>query len=239
MSTTEANSLLRAGLLEGVGVVVAGAPEMDARVEGGLSEATAVGTAVQRDCAALGAGVLACSPLREDGVALGEAELEAVVDRAFAELRGVELLVVDSAAMFAALAALAGSRGALVGCLAATWDITRAVASRAFIGRERGGRIVFVAPPAVTDGSQVGEHGDAARAGLENLARTLSIEWARYGISPVAIAPGASTTGGEIAALVAFLGSSAGAYFSGCLLDLRGPRAAAAVSSSSKLQHSP
>ena len=32
-------------------------------------------------------------------------------------------------------------------------------------------------------------HAEAARAGLENLARTLSIEWARLGIRPVAIHP--------------------------------------------------
>lgn len=229
MSTTEANSLLRAGLLEGVGIVVAGGPGTAAGGERGSFEASTIGSAIGRDCAALGAGVLACSPLEQDGAAVAEAELEAVVDRALGELGSVELLVVDSADMFGALAALAGSRGALVGCLAATWDITRAVATRAFIGRERAGRIVFVAPPAVTDGSQIGEHGDAAGAALENLARTLSIEWARFGISPVAIAPGASTTGREIAALVAFLGSAAGAYFSGCLLDLRGPAAASSL----------
>ena len=65
------------------------------------------------------------------------------------------------------------------------------------------------------------EHADAACAGLENLARTLSIEWARHGITPVTIAPGASAMG-EAAALVAYLASPAGAYFSGCLLDLPG-----------------
>ena len=57
-------------------------------------------------------------------------------------------------------------------------------------------------------------------------ARTLSIEWARYGITVVAVAPGAETTREEVAALCAWLASPAGAYFSGCLLDLAGPRAA-------------
>ena len=68
-----------------------------------------------------------------------------------------------------------------------------------------------------------GEHAPAACAGLENLARTLSIEWARHGITTVTIAPGAETPAGEVAALTAYLASPAGAYFSGCLLDLRGP----------------
>ena len=44
--------------------------------------------------------------------------------------------------------------------------------------------IVLIAPPPGD------AHAEAARAGLENMARTLSIEWARRGIRPVAIAPG-------------------------------------------------
>jgi hypothetical protein len=38
----------------------------------------------------------------------------------------------------------------------------------------------------------------------------------------VTIAPGTETGAGEVAALSAYLASPAGAYFSGCLLDLRG-----------------
>ena len=64
-------------------------------------------------------------------------------------------------------------------------------------------------------------HAEAARAGLENLARTLSIEWARLGIRPVAIHPGTETPAGEVAELAAFLASPAGAYYSGCRFDLR------------------
>ena len=58
--------------------------------------------------------------------------------------------------------------------------------------------------------------------GLENLARTLSVEWARHGITVVTIALGDTTAPGEAAALIAYLASPAGAYFSGCQLDLRG-----------------
>ena len=64
--------------------------------------------------------------------------------------------------------------------------------------------------------------------GLENLARTLSIEWARFAVSTVAIAPGPDTSAAEMGALVAYLCSAAAGYFSGCVLDLTGP----AVSSS-------
>ena len=61
---------------------------------------------------------------------------------------------------------------------------------------------------------------EAARAALENLARTLSAEWARYGITVTAIAPGRSTTDDEVASLVAFLTSVAGDYYSGCRFEL-------------------
>ena len=60
-------------------------------------------------------------------------------------------------------------------------------------------------------------HRAAARAGLANVARTLSIEWARHAIRPVAILPGSP---GPTAELVAFLASPAGAYYSGCAFTL-------------------
>jgi NAD(P)-dependent dehydrogenase (short-subunit alcohol dehydrogenase family) len=77
-----------------------------------------------------------------------------------------------------------------------------------------GGRIVLLAP----------RPGDAiaagARAGLENLARTLSVEWARVQVRPVAILPGEVTSPAEVAELVAFLASPAGEYYSGCAFEL-------------------
>ncbi len=66
-------------------------------------------------------------------------------------------------------------------------------------------------------------HHEAARAGLENLARTLSIEWARHGIRAVTILQGADPH--ATAELVAFLASKAGAYYAGCAFTLRPPTA--------------
>ncbi|HVE67771.1 MAG TPA: hypothetical protein VNB64_04245, partial [Solirubrobacteraceae bacterium] len=63
-------------------------------------------------------------------------------------------------------------------------------------------------------------HAEAARAGLENLARTLSIEWARHNVRIVAVHPGTHTSAGEVAALTAFLASPAGEYYSGCRFSL-------------------
>jgi len=77
------------------------------------------------------------------------------------------------------------------------------------------GKLVLIAPPA----------GAPARAALENLARTLSIEWARFGIRTTCLTPGPATSDAQVADLVAYLLSPAGDYFSGCRLDLGGPAA--------------
>ena len=79
--------------------------------------------------------------------------------------------------------------------------------------------IVLIAPPPGDP------HAQATRAGLENLSRTLSIEWARHQTRPVTILPGTHTTDDELAELVAFLASPAGAYYSGCAFTLRSPTA--------------
>jgi hypothetical protein len=115
-----------------------------------------------------------------------------------------DALVVDAAAMFSAASGVEAVRAALDGA----WTAIRPHASGAKL-------IVLLAPPPGD------AHHEAARAGLENLARTLSIEWARLGIRPVAIHPGAATPAGEVAELAAFLASPAGAYYSGCRFDLR------------------
>lgn len=196
--------------------------------------------AISEACAALGARVFECDALPDTGApeaadAGEEDAAEREIDRALAAAGTLELLVVDGAGLYASLArpprsegegegeragqgtANGRGRAALLGCLEASWNLTRAVVNRAFLARERGGRIVYIAPAA-----DAGEHADAARAGLENLARTLSIEWARHAITTVAIAPGPATTAAELGSLTAYIASPAGAYFSGCQLDLRG-----------------
>lgn len=120
-------------------------------------------------------------------------------------------LVVDARALFGA-----GGPDALRRALDGTWCVTRATANAAFIPAECGGKIVLVAPP-----PGAGAHAEALRAGLENLARTTSIEWARYRITPTAVRPGAAATDEEVAEIVAYLVSPAGDYFSGCVLDLQ------------------
>jgi NAD(P)-dependent dehydrogenase (short-subunit alcohol dehydrogenase family) len=162
-------------------------------VDAGAGEARSFGRALSEGAEQVGARVCASAP-----------------DAMLVESPShVDMLVVDGAALFVA--------GGLNACLEGAWEATRAVVNDAFLPAERGGRIVYLAPA-----PGAGEQADAARAGLENLARTLSVEWARHEITIVTIALGDTTAAVEAAALTAYLASPAGAYFSGCQLDLRG-----------------
>jgi NAD(P)-dependent dehydrogenase (short-subunit alcohol dehydrogenase family) len=240
MSAIHASKLLRPGLLNGVSVLLAGA---SAHADGRRS----LRDAVREACAELGARVCECeldldAPSSQQDGALEDSVAGLAVASALADGASLELLVVDCASFFSRAAESARKRSpgehdqagvareALRACLDSSWNATQAVANAAFLPGSPGGRIAYLAPP-----SDAGELADAARAGLENLARTLSIEWARHRITPVTIVPaagaggvvageaGAGEAGGadEVAALTAYLASPAGAYFSGCLLDLR------------------
>ena len=99
------------------------------------------------------------------------------------------------------------------------WPVIQAAAAEAFIpagapavGTTR--KVLLIGPrPGLADA-------EPTRAALENLARTLSVEWARYGIVVATIAPGTATSEEELATLVAFLCSRAGHYYSGCRFSL-------------------
>jgi NAD(P)-dependent dehydrogenase (short-subunit alcohol dehydrogenase family) len=200
--------LLRPGLLAGVVVLLAG---------DGDSRPGSFTPAIAEACGELGAKTLRWR------------SAEAVPADA-------DVLVVDAASSFASAPLPApddpasASGAALRHCLDEAWQASHAVANAAFIDPARPGRIIYLAPrsSSLTQTDATAEHDgaghpDAARAGLENLARTLSIEWARYAITTVALAPGPDTTPEQVASVVAYLASAAGAYFSGCQLDLRGP----------------
>lgn len=146
-----------------------------------------------------------------EGVTVAVAGDNSSVDRSRAlgaEIVAIDADLQDEAAVAAAVAA-GGTPDTLVcatGDLDAAFIATRTVAN-AWIAAARGGKVVLVAPR--DDAPQ--------RAALENLARTLSVEWARYGIRPTAILPGSD---GDVAELVAFLASPAGDYYSGCAFTL-------------------
>jgi NAD(P)-dependent dehydrogenase (short-subunit alcohol dehydrogenase family) len=137
---------------------------------------------------------------------------EAAVAEAAAALGPVSLLVCDAAAPF--IAAGGGIRGLRVG-IDGAWNATRALANARWREGE-GGKLVLLGP---RPGD--GAHAAALCAALENTARTLSIEWARYAIRTTAVLPGDATSDAEVGDLVAYLASPAGDYFSGCAFTLR------------------
>lgn len=108
-----------------------------------------------------------------------------------------------------------GGDAALSDSLERGWVAVREVANGALIEGEGPGKVVLVGPR-----PDAGPHAEAARAGLENLARTLSVEWARHGVTAAMVAPGRSTSEDEVAELVCFLVSPAGEYLTGCRLEL-------------------
>jgi NAD(P)-dependent dehydrogenase (short-subunit alcohol dehydrogenase family) len=192
--------ILRDGLLAGKRVVVAGPPD-----NGGASP----GSAALELCARLGAAVGECRP---DRLALSADDERPTAEAAAAALAAVggvpHTLVIDCAALFDA-------PGALAMCMQGTWALVRALAAEEML--VEGGRVLLLAPA-----PGAGEQAGAARAALENLARTLSVEWARYGVTAVCVAPADATSAEEAATLVAYLASRAGAYFSGCVLEMTG-----------------
>ena len=180
-------TLLRDGVLDGRGVVLAGG----------------VSASVRDTLAHLGARI-------ETLPAPGDAE-DAEVGT-WAQARSPLHALVH----FASRDFGAGGRTGLDAALAGAWSAIREVAVGELIPRGAGGKVVLIAPQ-----HDAGAFAQAARAGLENLARTLSIEWARYGVTTTMIAPGASTGEAELSEFVCYLVSEAGDYFSGCRWDVR------------------
>lgn len=129
-----------------------------------------------------------------------------------------------------------------------TWLMTHAAATKAFIPQQ-GGKVLSVTL-SPHNGMPGMVHSGAARAAVENMMRTLSIEWARFGIRTVSLAAGHFATetlltkypreivenvartiplqrtgrAEEMAWLVAYLASPAGDFYSGTTITLDGAR---------------
>ena len=127
----------------------------------------------------------------------------------------------------------------------AVWNLTRLVATRSMIPGA-GGLVVFVglSPRRAITGMA---HASAARAAVENLSRTLALEWGPHGIRTACVTPGVIRTEGlegygeeairaweravplgrlgtpeEVASVIAFLASSGGAYVTGATILVDG-----------------
>jgi NAD(P)-dependent dehydrogenase (short-subunit alcohol dehydrogenase family) len=72
--------------------------------------------------------------------------------------------------------------------LIGTWNMTSVVATQVFIPQKKGKIINIIAQ--IVRGFPGMVHTGSARAGVDNLTKTLAIEWAPYGINVNAVAPG-------------------------------------------------
>lgn len=191
------------GLFEGQVVVVTG---------GG----SGIGRAVAEEVGRLGARVAICGRkperldrAREELSAIGievlaqrcdvreEAQVDAFVDAVLGAFGRIDVLVNNAGGQFPTRAEDLTPKGFEVvvrNNLFGTWIVTRAVAQKAFI-RQQHGRIVNVTAQ-MARGFPGMVHTGAARAGVDNLTKSLAIEWARYGVRVNAVAPGVIRTTG-------------------------------------------
>ncbi|HSC21407.1 MAG TPA: SDR family oxidoreductase [Solirubrobacterales bacterium] len=257
MAAGDRSQVFREGLLEGQVCAVSGAGS-------GLGRETAL------ELARLGATVVACGrreePLAETAELAagmpGSFEFETLdireeepVDRFFDRVLDrhgrVDVLLNNAGGQFLAPAETItpkGFRTVIELNVTGTWLMSHAAATKAFMPGG-GGKILSVTL-SPHNGMPAMVHSGAARAAVENMMRTLAVEWARFGIKTVALAAGQFATETlltkypqvvvdnlersipigragrpeEMAWLVAYLASPAGDFFSGTTITIDGAR---------------
>jgi NAD(P)-dependent dehydrogenase (short-subunit alcohol dehydrogenase family) len=249
--------IFRDGLLAGRVCLVSGAGS-------GLGRETAL------ELARLGAAVIGCGrreePLAETaGLAEGlagsceheamdirdEEGVERLLDGLLERHGRLDVLVNNAGGQFLAPAESItpkGFRTVIELNVQGTWLMTHAAATKAFIPQGEGKVLSVTLSP--HHGMPGMVHSGAARAAVENMMRTLAVEWARFGIKTCALAAGQFMTetmmtkypqvvvdnlersiplgragrAEEMAWLVAYLASPAGDFVSGTTITIDGAR---------------
>ncbi len=257
MAESSHSRIFAPGLLEGQVCVVSGAGS-------GLGRATAL------ELARLGATVIGCGrreePLAETAeLAAGlpgsfereamdirdEDAVERLFDGVLDRHERLDVLVNNAGGQFMSPAEAItpkGFRTVIELNVQGTWLMTHAAATKAFI--PQGGGKVLSVTLSPHNGMPGMVHSGAARAAVENMMRTLSIEWSRFNIKLCALAAGQFGTETlrtkypkvvvenversvplgrvgepeEMAWLVAYLASPAGDFYSGAVITIDGAR---------------
>jgi len=257
MAEDARSQIFKPDLLQGQVCVVSGAGS-------GLGRETAL------ELARLGAVVVGCGrreePLAETAeLAAGlsgsfalesmdirdEEAVDEFFDRVLADRGRLDVLVNNAGGQFLAPAETItpkGFRTVIELNVQGTWLMTHAAATKAFI--PQGGGKVLSVTLSPHHGMPGMVHSGAARAAVENMMRTLAVEWARFGIKTCALAAGQFATetlltkypqvvvdnlersipigragrAEEMAWLVAYLASPAGDFYSGTTITIDGAR---------------
>jgi citronellol/citronellal dehydrogenase len=178
-------------------------------------------------------------------------QCEAFVNDVVSDWERVDILVNNAGGQFPSPAQHISSNGFLAvvrNNLVGTFNMTREVANKSMIPH-KGGRIVNVIAN-IYRGFPGMVHTGAARAGVDNMTKTLAVEWAPHGIRVNAVAPGFIKSSGpdqypeqllergiretplkragtidEVAASIVFLASPAAQYITGATLRIDGGQA--------------
>jgi citronellol/citronellal dehydrogenase len=227
---------------------------------------TGIGRATVEELLSLGAKVAICSrkpehlePAAREMARLGEvfaarcdireaSDVERVVGEVLERFGRIDVLVNNAGGQFPAPATAISPKGfeAVVrNNLSGTFFMTREVATRAMLPARRGAIVMVTANAA--RGFPGMAHTGAARAGVENLTRTLAIEWAPEDVRVNAVAPGLIRSSGtaqygeavveqgrqrtpqkragaveEVAHAICYLASPAAAFVTGAILHIDG-----------------
>ncbi len=119
------------------------------------------------------------------------ADVEAALDQVGADLGSVDTLVNNAGGQFVSPAeniSLNGFRAVTRLNLDAVWQLTTAAANRWMVPAGYGKVVsIVISPRRAMPGMA---HSAAARAGVENMTRTMAVEWGRHGIRLNCVAPG-------------------------------------------------
>ncbi|MFT3866040.1 MAG: SDR family oxidoreductase [Solirubrobacterales bacterium] len=256
-SRSQGSQVFRDGLLEGTVCVVSGAGTglgREAALEMLRLGATVVGCGRRAEPLAETAALAEGLPGAFDHEALDireEESVDAFFDRLLGRHGRLDVLVNNAGGQFLSPAEVItpkGFRTVVELNVTGTWLMSHAAATKAFIPAG-GGKILSVTL-SPHNGMPGMVHSGAARAAVENMMRTLAVEWARFGITTCAIAAGQFATETmltkyppeivervaesiplgrtgrpeEIAWLLAYLASPAGDFYSGTTITIDGAR---------------